>query len=144
MDGPQLHDELKAQEVVGSNGLELQEVAESHQLRSGQVVQSQFVLKQFGELHDLLVTGTFSRVPDLQKESHYAQNSADLMWNNGQVALTRRDIHGQYVVSTRREAPGAFWSFPTNTNLLEEGGELLGHVALGSLVPQCNLLDGVL
>lgn len=79
MDGPQLHDKLKAQEVVGSNGLELQEAAESHQLRSGQVVQSQLVLKQFGEPYDLLITGTFSRVPDLQKESQYAQNSIVLM-----------------------------------------------------------------
>lgn len=30
------------------------------------------------------------------------------------------------------------------SNRLEEGGELLGHVALSSLVPQCNLLNGVL
>lgn len=37
-DGPQLHDELEAEEVVGPDGLELQETAESHQLRSGQVV----------------------------------------------------------------------------------------------------------
>lgn len=31
-----------------------------------------------------------------------------------------------------------------NTNLLEEGGELLRHISLGSLVPQSDLLDGVL
>lgn len=30
------------------------------------------------------------------------------------------------------------------TDLLEEGGELLGHVALRRLVPQGDLLDGVL
>lgn len=64
-DGSQLHDELEAEEVVGPDGLQLQETAESHQLRSGQVVQSQLVLKQFGELQDLLITGTFTRVPNL-------------------------------------------------------------------------------
>lgn len=44
-DGPQLHDELEAEEVVGPDGLELQETAESHQLGSSQVVQSQLILK---------------------------------------------------------------------------------------------------
>lgn len=66
-DGPQLHDELEAEEVVGPHGLELQEAAESHQLRSGQVVQGELVLEQFGEFYDLLITGTFPRVPYLQK-----------------------------------------------------------------------------
>lgn len=70
-DGPQLHDELEAEEVVGPDGLELQETAESHQLRSCQVVQSQLVLEQFGEFYDLLVTGTFARVPNLQRSKSY-------------------------------------------------------------------------
>lgn len=48
-DGPQLHDELEAEEVVGPNGLKLQETTESYKLRSGQVVQRQLILKQFGE-----------------------------------------------------------------------------------------------
>lgn len=65
-DGPQLHDELEAQEVVCADGLELQEAAESHQLRPGEVVQRQLVLEQFGEFDDLLITGTFTRVPDLK------------------------------------------------------------------------------
>ncbi|KAF3845120.1 hypothetical protein F7725_008283 [Dissostichus mawsoni] len=62
-----LHDELEAQEVVGPDGLELQEPAESHQLRPGQVVQSQLVLEQFGEFDDLLITGSLPGVPYLQK-----------------------------------------------------------------------------
>lgn len=66
-DGPQLHDELEAQEVVGADGLELQEATESHQLRPGQVVQSQLVLKQFGELQDLLVAGSLAGVTDLRR-----------------------------------------------------------------------------
>lgn len=61
-DGPQLHDKLEAEEIVGPDGLELQEAAQSYQLRSGQVVQRQLILKQFGEFHDLLITGTFTRV----------------------------------------------------------------------------------
>lgn len=65
--GPQLHDKLEAEEIVGPNGLELQETAQSHQLRSGQVVQSQLILEQFGEFYDLLITGTFPRVPYLQR-----------------------------------------------------------------------------
>lgn len=64
-DGPQLHDELEAEEVVCADGLELQEAAESHQLRPGEVVQRQLVLEQLGEFDDLLITGTFARVPDL-------------------------------------------------------------------------------
>lgn len=70
-DGSQLHDELEAEEVVGPDGLQLQETAESHQLRSGQVVQSQLVLEQFGELQDLLITGTFTRVPNLCRWTSY-------------------------------------------------------------------------
>lgn len=66
-DGPQLHDELETEEVVGPDGLQLQETAESHQLRSGQVVQSQVILEQFGEFQDLLITGTFPGVPDLPR-----------------------------------------------------------------------------
>lgn len=66
-DGPQLHDELEAQEVVGADGLQLQEATESHQLRPGQVVQSQLVLKQFGELQDLLVAGSLAGVTDLRR-----------------------------------------------------------------------------
>lgn len=66
-DGPQLHDELETEEVVGPDGLELQKAAESHQLRSGQVVQSQLVLKQFGEFQDLLIAGTFAGVTYLQR-----------------------------------------------------------------------------
>lgn len=66
-DGSQLHDELEAQEVVGADGLELQEATESHQLRPGQVVQSQLVLKQFGELQDLLVAGSLAGVTDLRR-----------------------------------------------------------------------------
>lgn len=61
-DGPQLHDKLEAEEIVGPDGLELQEATQSYQLRSGQVVQRQLILKQFGEFNDLLVTGTFTRV----------------------------------------------------------------------------------
>lgn len=70
-DGSQLHDELEAEEVVGPDGLQLQETAESHQLRSSQVVQSQLVLEQFGELQDLLITGTFTRVPNLCRWKSY-------------------------------------------------------------------------
>ena len=70
-DGSQLHDELEAEEVVGPDGLQLQETAESHQLRSGQVVQRQLVLEQFGELQDLLITGTFTRVPNLWRCKSY-------------------------------------------------------------------------
>lgn len=66
-DGPQLHDELEAQEVVGADGLELQEAAEGHQLRPREVVQRQLVLEQLGEFDDLLIAGTFTRVPDLKK-----------------------------------------------------------------------------
>lgn len=65
-DGPQLHDELEAEKVVGADGLELQETAEGHQLRPGQVVQGQLVLEQFGEAYDLLIAGTLPGVPDLQ------------------------------------------------------------------------------
>ena len=65
-DGPQLHDELEAEEVVGPDGLELQETAEGHQLGPGQVVQGQLILKQFGEFNDLLIAGAFPRVPDLR------------------------------------------------------------------------------
>lgn len=34
--------------------------------------------------------------------------------------------------------------FPSLTDLLEEGGELLCHVAFGSFVPESDLFDGVL
>lgn len=85
-DGPQLHDELEAEEVVGPDGLELQETAESHQLRSGQVVQSQLILKQFGEFHDLLITGTFPRVAYLRRKLRLVKS----LWSQkkaGQRAL---------------------------------------------------------
>lgn len=72
-DGPELHDELKAQEVVGPDGLELQEAAERDQLGSGQVVQSELVLEQLGELYDLLVARTFPGVPDLQEPRRHVQ-----------------------------------------------------------------------
>lgn len=57
--------------------------------------------------------------------------------------------HRHFIVST---TGGQYWaiisclpdSLNTNTNLLEEGGELLRHISLGSLVPQSDLLDGVL
>lgn len=62
---PQLHDELEAQEVVGADGLQLQQAAQRHQLGAGQVVQRQLVLKQFGEAQDLLVAGTLARAADL-------------------------------------------------------------------------------
>lgn len=37
-DGTQFHDELEAQEVVGADGLKLQQFAQGHQLRPRQVI----------------------------------------------------------------------------------------------------------
>lgn len=67
-DGPELHDELEAQEVVGADGLQLQQAAQRHQLGPRQVVQRQLVLEQLGELEDLLVAGPLPRVPDLERQ----------------------------------------------------------------------------
>ena len=64
--GTELHDELKAQEVVGANGLQLQQPTQGHQLGPHQVVQRQLVLKQLGEADDLLITGPLTRVTDLR------------------------------------------------------------------------------
>lgn len=43
--GPQAHGELETQEVVGANGLKLQQLAQCYQLRPREVIQGQFILK---------------------------------------------------------------------------------------------------
>lgn len=53
LDGSQFHLQLKPEQVVGADRLQLQEFTESHQLRALQVLQRQLVLKQLGESNDV-------------------------------------------------------------------------------------------
>ena len=69
LDGAQPHGELEAQEVVGAHGLQLQQLAQRHQLQAREVVQGQLVLKQFGKPHDFLVAGSLTRLSDLREPS---------------------------------------------------------------------------
>ena len=68
LDGAQPHGELEAQEVVGAHGLQLQQLAQRHQLRPRQVVQRQLVLEQLGETQDLLVAGSLPRLSNLREQ----------------------------------------------------------------------------
>lgn len=43
--GAQSHGELEAQEAIGADGLKLQQLAQGHQLRPGEVIHGQLVLK---------------------------------------------------------------------------------------------------
>lgn len=69
LDRPQPHGELEAEEVVGANGLELQQLAEGHQLRPCEVIQGQLIFKQLGKTQDLLITGSLTCLSDLQEQS---------------------------------------------------------------------------
>lgn len=68
LDGAEPHGELEAQEVVGAHGLQLQQLAQRHQLRPREVVQGQLVLKQFGETNDFLIAGSLPSLSDLQEQ----------------------------------------------------------------------------
>lgn len=46
LDGAQLHHELEAQQVIGADGLQLQQFAQRYQLRPLQMFQRQLVLKK--------------------------------------------------------------------------------------------------
>lgn len=67
LDVPQPEQQLEAEQVVGADGLQLQQFAQSHQLRPLQVLQGQLVLKELGEADDLLRAGPVAAVPDLNK-----------------------------------------------------------------------------
>lgn len=66
LDGAQLHHQLETQQVIGANGLKLQQFAQGHQLRPLQMLQRQLILKELGELHDVFSAGLFTSVPHLQ------------------------------------------------------------------------------
>lgn len=67
LDGSEPQPELKAEQVVGADGLQLKQFAKSHELRPLQVFQGQLVLEQLGEAHDLLGAGPVAGVTDLRK-----------------------------------------------------------------------------
>lgn len=73
LDGAQLHHQLKAQQVVRSDGLQFQEFTQGHQLGALQVLQGQLILKQLGELHNVLCAGLLTCVPHL-----HTQNTLDM------------------------------------------------------------------
>lgn len=58
---------MKAEQIVGANGLQLKQFAKSYQLRPLQVFQGQLILKQLGEAYDLLGTGLVAGVTNLNK-----------------------------------------------------------------------------
>lgn len=65
LDVAQLHHELEAQQVIGADGLQLQQFAQRYQLWPLQMFQRQFVLKEFRELHNVFSPGLFPSVPHL-------------------------------------------------------------------------------
>lgn len=65
LDGSQFHHQLKTEQVVGADGLQLQQFTESHQLGALQVLQRQLVLKQLGESYDVFSCGLLARTPYL-------------------------------------------------------------------------------
>lgn len=67
LDGSEPEQELKAEQVVGANGLQLKQLAKSHQVRPFQVLQGELVLKELGEAHDVLGAGLVAAATDLDK-----------------------------------------------------------------------------
>lgn len=67
LDVAQPQQQLEAEQVVGADGLQLQQLAQSHQLWPLQVLQGQLVLKELGEAHDLLRAGRVAAVMDLKQ-----------------------------------------------------------------------------
>lgn len=69
LDGSQFHHQLKTEQVVSADWLELQQFTESHQLGALQVLQRQLVLKQLGESYDVFSCGLLACTPYLA-ETH--------------------------------------------------------------------------
>lgn len=69
LDGSQFHHQLKPEQVVGADGLQLQQFTESHQLGALQVLQRQLVLEQLGESYDVFSCGLLACTPYLA-ETH--------------------------------------------------------------------------
>lgn len=69
LDGAQLHHQLETQQVIGADGLQLQQFAQCHQLWPLQMLQCQLILKKLGELHNVFCAGLFTSVPHLQQTS---------------------------------------------------------------------------
>lgn len=65
LDSPELQQKLKAEQIVGANGLQLQQFAKCYQLRPFQVFQGQLILKKLGEAHNLLGAGFVASVTNL-------------------------------------------------------------------------------
>lgn len=67
LDAAQPQQQLEAQQVVGAQGLQLQQLAQSHQLGPLQVLQGQLILEELGETHNLLRAGLVATVTDLNR-----------------------------------------------------------------------------
>lgn len=64
-DSPEPQQKLKAEQIVGANGLQLKQFAKCYQLWPLQVFQGQLILKELGEAHNLLGTGFVASVTNL-------------------------------------------------------------------------------
>lgn len=67
LDGPELHHQLKTQQVVCADGLQLQQLAQSHQLRPLEVLQRQLVLKQLRKPNNVLCGGLLTCASHLKR-----------------------------------------------------------------------------
>lgn len=72
LDAAQPQQQLEAQQVVGAQGLQLQQLAQGHQLRPLQVLQGQLILEELGETQDLLRAG----LPAAGRELREAQTNS--------------------------------------------------------------------
>lgn len=84
-DGTQLHHELKAQQVVGADGLQFQQFTQSHQLGALQMLQCQFVLEKLGEFHDVLRAGLLARVSHLHRTMRSHKSGRNAAWWNSDM-----------------------------------------------------------
>lgn len=67
LDSSESQQQLKTEQIVGANGLQLKQFAKSYQLRPFQVFQGQLILKELGETYNLLGTGLMASVTNLNK-----------------------------------------------------------------------------
>lgn len=101
LDGPELHHQLETQQVVGANGLQLQELTQSHQLRPLQVLQRQLILKQLRKPDNVLRRGLLACTPNLTRtrRGHVnvkrwnQEHSGELLFQTCWLLLVNRFIH---------------------------------------------------